>query len=228
MAIVYDKAYDYPSYDIGAVTPIKDDLSTLWDWAEIETQTDQNQYILWVDAAKTYGLVLAYRAGAVGLGIGIIKGTTIYHLTSNDRYMQLNMKIEKTTGALILSVKAQNNLSSVSATDCDKFIICNALNTATKASEPVIIYLGSKASSNQQMLLAGDVASPVDLTAQNANANTSSKTTNLIPFYSPSSACITTDVFVSLCEDIVAWSFGNVSINGIKYRMSGSVFARDL
>lgn len=225
MAIVYDKVYGYPSYDIGAATPIKDDLSTLWDWAEIETQTSNSRYILWVDAAKTYGLVLAYRSGAIGLGVGIIKGTTIYHLTSNDAYKQLNMKIEKTAGALILSVKAQNNLTSVSATDCDKFIICNATNSATNTVEPIIIYIGSNASSNQQMLLASDVNAPVNMAAQNANANINAKTTNLIPFYSTASACITTDVFVSLCENIAGWYFGDVIINGSAYRMSGSVFA---
>lgn len=228
MAIIYDKAYGYPSYDIGAATPIKDDLSTLWDWASIDTDNSRGGYILWLNSSKTYGLHVAYSGSAIGLRVSLIKGNTLYHTTYNDGYMTLNMKIEKTNGALILSVKAQNKLSSVNATDCDKFIICNALNTATKASEPVIIYLGSKASSNQQMLLDADVNSPVNLSAQNANAYTSAKTTNLIPLYSPSSACITTDVFVSLCEDIAAWSFGNVSINGIKYRMSGSVFARDI
>ena len=225
MAIVYDKVYNYPSYDIGALTPIKDDLSTLWDWAEIETQ--DNRYILWIDAAKTYGLVLLYVSGAVGIKVGIIKGTTLYHVTSNDRYMSLNMKIEKTATALILSVKAQNNLTSVSATDCDKFIICNATNSATNTVEPIIIYIGSNASSNQQMLLASDANAPVDMAAQNANANTSAKTTNLIPFYSTASACITTDVFVSLCENIAAWYFGDVIINGSAYRMSGSVFAAE-
>lgn len=226
MAIIYDKVYGYPSYDIGAATPIKDDLSTLWDWAAIDTITDG--YILWLNSSKTYGLSVVYTSSGIGLQVSLIKGDTLYHTTYNDRYMALNMKIEKTTGALILSVKAQDNLSSVSAIDCDKFIICNGLNSATKAVEPVIIYLGSKSSSNQIMLLAGDVESPVNLTAQNANANTSSKTTNLIPFYSPSSACITTDVFVSLCEDISSWYFGNIVINGYRYRMSGSVFARDL
>ena len=229
MAIIYDKTYGYPSYDIGAATPIKDDLSTLWDWAGIETkETGEVGYILWIDNAKTTGLVVQYTTGAIGLQIAIIKNTTIYHTTENDRYMTLNMKIEKTSGALILSVKAQDDLLSVSATDCDKFIICNGLNAATKTTEPVIIYLGSKASSNQIMLLASDVDSPVNLSAQNADANTSSKTTNLIPFYSPSSACITTDVYVSLCEDIASWYFGNVVINGYTYRMSGSVFARDI
>lgn len=228
MAIIYDKTYGYPSYDIGAATPIKDDLSTLWDWAAIETNSGGTGYNLWLDSSKTYGLSVSYSSGAIGLEVSLIKGTTLYHTTYNDRYMTLNMKIEKTNGALILSVKAQNNLSSVSATDCDKFIICNGLNATTKATEPIIIYLGSKSSSNQIMLLAGDVDSPTNLTAQNANANTGAKVTNLIPFYSPSSACITTDVFVSLCEDIASWYFGNVVINGITYRMSGSVFARDI
>ena len=65
------------------------------------------------------------------------------------------------------------------------------------------------------------------MSEQNGNANVNAKTTNLIPLYNTKSAFITTDVYKSLCEDIGAWYFGNVMVNGKAYRMSGSVFALD-
>lgn len=232
MAIVYDKIYNSISYDMSDVETIIDDLAPLWNWSSIDTgEYDTNSKILWVDSSKTYGIGVSTNTnanpGQRGLRICIIKNGTVYHQHSND-YFSLNVKIEKTSNALILSVKAQNNLNSVSATDCDKYIVCNATNTVTNTVEPIVIYLSSKASSNVCTMIASDVVSLVDITAQNANANTGAKSTNLIPFYNPASACITTDVFVSLCEDITAWSFGNVVINGYRFRMSGSVFARDI
>lgn len=217
MATVMRKYYPYAQ----VIEQLKTDLESLWEWAAIDLDSENYAY-LWLDSAKTYGLCIVW---GYGEGIGIRKGTTNYHLSNNARD-GITVQFEKTTNALILSTAPGD--VNISATNCDKYIICNGLNSATKAVEPVVIYLGSKASSNQQMLLAADVDIPVNLSAQNANANTSAKTTNLIPFYSPSSACITTDVFVSLCENINTWYFGNVVINGYTYRMSGSVFARDI
>lgn len=235
MAIVYDKIYNNTSYDMSDVEPIIDDLTPLWNWSGIDTGDSityaEYSKILWVDSSKTYGIGVSTTTGSIsgerGLRICIIKNGAPYHQNFND-YYSLNVKIEKTSSALILSVKAQDNLNSVSATDCDKYIICNATNTVTNTVEPIVIYLSSKASSNVCAMIASDVVSLVDITAQNANENTSAKTTNLIPFYNPSSAFITTDIFVSLCENINTWGFSNVIINKYTFRMSGSVFARDI
>ena len=234
MAIVYDKIYNNTSYNMSDVEPIIDDLTPLWNWSGIDTGDistyEENSKILWVDSSKTYGIGVSTATnanqGQRGLRICIIKNGAPYHQNLND-YYSLNMKIEKTSSALILSVKAQNNLNSVSVTDCDKYIICNATNTVTNTVEPIVIYLSSKASSNVCTMIASDVISLVDITAQNANANVDAKTTNLIPFYNPASACITTDIYQSLCEDIGAWYFGNVMVNNKAYRMSGSVFSVD-
>ena len=190
----------------------------IWNWSGITTDT------LWVDAAKTIGLKFI----GVGNIISLIKDSTTYHASSDSSLTSMYVKVEKTTNAVIISVKNSGTaLSDVSATDCDKYIVCNATNSLTRAIEPIIIYLGSKSSSNQCMMLASDVNVPTDMAAQNSNANVNAKTTNLIPFYNTASVCVTSDILQSLCEDISSWYFGDVIVNDKAYRMSGSVFALD-
>lgn len=214
MAIVTQK--NYTSY-----SELISDMTAMWDWAAIEDKTlgGYATKIFWVDSSKTYGIAVA------DMAIGIhLHGTTTYDY-SEGGYSNLSIRFEKTDTSLIISALSGN---TVTAINCSKYIICNGLNSLTKEEYPILIYLRSKSNNNELVFYAPDVDSITAMAAQDGNANTNAKTTNLIPFYSPSSAFITTDVFVSLCENISAWDFSGVVINGYTYRMSGSVFARDI
>ena len=140
--------------------------------------------------------------------------------------------IKKAKNIVIASSDDDNRPRAIivqpSRIESDKIIICNGHNTNTGEDEQIMIYLGSKSSSNVSSMYASDVSAPANMSEQNSNANTNAKTTNLIPFYNTASEFITTDVYKSVCEDIGTWYFGNVIVNDKAYRMSGSVFARDI
>lgn len=200
-------------------------LQEMWDWADVTGLSNSTTHF-WIDEAKTKAIRFDYDGSAPAtLRISVQYNNYYYH---DNNAQSRPYKIEKTDTALILSYS--NSGDSVSSTSCEKIIICNGFNpnTNTNESETIMIYLGSKSSSNVSTVYASDVVTPVDMAEQNSNANTNAKTTNLIPFYNTASAFITTDVYKSLCEDIGAWYFGDVTINGRPYRMSGSVFARDI
>lgn len=216
MALVYDR-----SFGSSELNEFREFIENIWDWAAVETVG--NDKIYWVDSEKTFGLGTRLTYGNPNLEV--VKGSSFYHLTEGDN--TYNLKVEKTSTTLIISTYGSGSVSSVPANNCNKYMVCAATNTSTGTNEPIVIFLGSKSSSNQVMMLASDVTTPVDMAAQNANANTNAKTTNLIPFYNTASACITTNVYQSLCENISSWYFGDVIIKGRAYRMSGSVFALD-
>lgn len=220
MATVWDKTTD-ASGTLSEVVPY---LTEHWTWNGGVVNGDYDSKIFYIDSAKTIGLYLFIRSGTGVVNVGIKFKGTDYHLTQFSGYSTLTFKIEITGTTLIFSYI---NAASISATNCEKIIICNGYNTNTNTEEQMLIYLGSKSSSNVSSLYASDVTTPADISEQNANANVDAKTTNLIPFYSTASEFITTDVLKSLCEDIGAWYFGNVMVNGKAYRMSGSVFALD-
>jgi hypothetical protein len=221
MAVVWEKTAN-ADVTLSEVVPY---LSSHWTWAGgvvDDTATYQSK-IFYIDAAKTIGLYLYIRTGTRDVNVGVrFKGTN-YHMTQFNSE-SLTYKVEITDTALILSYI---NASSISASNCEKIIICGGYNANTDTNEQILIYLGSKSSSNVSAIYASDVTTPADVSEQNSNANVNAKTTNLIPFYSTASEFITTDVLKSLCEDIGAWYFGNVMVNNKAYRMSGSVFALD-
>jgi hypothetical protein len=221
MAVVWEKTAG-AALTLSEVVPY---LSSHWTWAGgvVDDTTTYQSKIFYIDAAKTIGLYLYIRTGTNDVNVGVrFKGTN-YHLTQFDN-ATLTYKVEITDTALILSYV---NSASISASDCEKIIICSGYNAEIDTNEQILIYLGSKSSSNVSSLYASDVTIPANISEQNANANVNAKTTNLIPFYSTASEFITTDVLKSLCEDIGAWYFGNVMVNNKAYRMSGSVFALD-
>ena len=203
-------------------------LENNWTWGGGVSRSGSGSYndtaYFYIDEAKTIGLY--YLQGQTGMSaskIGVyFKGTT-YHVA--DLASNSTFEIEITDTALIISFISGSN--SISATNCEKIIVCGGYNTNTETDEQIMLYLGSKSSSNVSAMYASDVTTPADISEQNSNANTNAKTTNLIPFYSTASEFITTDVFKSLCEDIGSWYFGNVMVNNKAYRMSGSVFALD-
>ena len=188
------------------------------------TETSGQCTYFYINEAKTIGIrYFQGTNGIEGSKIAVIFNGSYYHET--ELYPNGTFEVEITATALILSYISNSN--SISATNCEKIIICNAHNNKSGADEQIMIYLASKSSSNVSAMYASDVAVPANMSEQNSNANTNAKTTNLIPFYSTASEFITTDIFKSLCEDIGAWYFGNVMVNNKAYRMSGSVFALD-
>lgn len=219
MATVWEKTAN-SNQTLSDVVPY---LTSNWTWAGGVVNGDYDSKIFYIDAAKTIGLYLFIRTGTTQVNVGVRFKGSDYHLTQFD-HATITYKVEITDTALILSFI---NASSISAANCEKIIICNGHDTNTNSEEQILIYLGSKSSSNVSAIYASDVTTPADISEQNSNANVNAKTTDLIPFYSTASTFITTDVFKSLCEDIGAWYFGNVMVNNKAYRMSGSVFALD-
>lgn len=216
MATVIRKYYPWNS----VINPLKADLETMWNWASIDWDSNNYAYF-WLDSAKTYGLGLIF---GYGESLSLKTNTTSYHGSNNARD-GITVQFEKTTNALILSTAPGN--VTITGTNCDKYIICNATNPTTNAIEPIIIYIGSKSSSNVSMMLASDVVIPTDNSEQNGNANVSSKYTALINLYNTKSNFVATDVYKSMFMELSAWSFGDVMLNGHRYRMSGSIFALD-
>ena len=196
-------------------------LENNWTWAGGKVTSGSNTYFH-IDTAKTIGIRYNQGSGYDNSRIYVNFKGADYHNTSLPDGTTFIVEITDT--AMIISYVS----GSISATNCEKIIICNGVNANTGDEEQMLIYLSSKASSNVSAIYASDVTTPADIAEQDGNANVNAKTTNLIPFYNPASAFITTDVFKSLCEDIGAWYFGNVMVNNKVYRMSGSVFARDI
>lgn len=216
MATVIKKYYAWNA----TIDQLKADLQSMWDWAAIDWSSNAYAYF-WLNSTKTYGLGLM-----MGYGESLIlKTNTNYYHESNNARNGITVQFERTTNALILSTAPGN--VTITGTNCDKYIICNATNPTTNAIEPIIIYIGSKSNSNVSMMLASDVATPADNSEQNGNANVSSKYTALINLYNTKSNFVATDVYKSMFMELPTWSFGDVMLNGHRYRMSGSIFALD-
>lgn len=223
--VVTDKIYYY-SYSDNTYAQIVADLTNAWDWTSVTTYAYGTMFS--IDAEHKIGLTV-YKTNDYS-SIGIRFDSTNYHLAGTGSYSTLLVRTENVgDNALIISVWRTSSGGTVAPELCDKYIICKAVNNDTEAEETVVIYLGSSSTSggNKCMMLASDVLTPADIAAPNANANTNAKTTNLIPFYNPKTACITTEVYQSLCENVSSWYYGDVMINNRAYHMSGSVFALD-
>lgn len=196
-------------------------LQNNWNFHNLISQS--NYQILTIDQNDTIGI--KYKTGSAGIEDAYIavyfKGVE-YHKTTF--YPNIAMQIEITDTALILSYA---NDSSVGPNNCEKIIIHNAFNSTTNTTEQVISYMGSKSSSNVSAIYASDVLTPADISEQNGNANVSSKYTALINLYNSKSNFVATDVYKSMFMELSAWSFGDVMLNGHRYRMSGSIFVLD-
>lgn len=225
--VVVDKVYPNSS---GSYSTIVSDLRALWNWtSSAETSAGTK---LTIDAAKKIGLFV-YNGNVNYTTIGVIFGSSYYHLAGPQSTVgKLQLKAEKVgDNTLIISawrVDASGS-SNVAADLCDKYIICRAVNTNTENEETILIYLGSSSSSgdNKCAMFTSDVIQQINISAQDANQNVNAKNTNIVPFFNPASAFVTKDVYQSLCENVSSWYFGDVTINGRPYRMSGSVFVLD-
>lgn len=202
-------------------------LENNWTWADVVksgTGNINSTAYFYIDEAKTIGLY--YLQGQTGMSaskLGVyFKGTT-YHvidLASNSTF-----EIEITNTALIISFISGSN--SISASNCHKLIVHNAINPKTNTTEQAISYIGNLSTGNVSTIYASDVMTPVDMSEQNGNANVSSAQSVFVQFCNKASDFIATDVYKCLCTSLSGWSFGDAMIDGHKYRMSGSIYALD-
>lgn len=202
-------------------------LENNWAWNDIVKygtgDTGSTAYF-YIDEAKTLGLYYQQgRTGQTASKIGIRFKDTTYHvveLASNTTF-----KIEITNTALILSFISGSN--SISASNCHKLIIHNAINPKTNTTEQVISYVGNLSTGNVSTICASDIITPVDMSEQNGGANVNSVQSVFVQLCNKASDFIATDVYKCLCSSLSGWSFGDSIINGHHYRMSGSIYALD-
>lgn len=219
MATVYDKFNADVNSVLNEVVPY---LTSNWSWAAVENDNQYNGKIFYIDSAKTIGIHLYIRTGTNDIKVGVRFKGTDYHMSSEGASYSFRVEITNTT--LILSYILG---STISTTNCEKIIVHNATNPNTNTTQQVISYIGSKSSSNVSAMYASDVSTPGDISEQNGNANVSSKYTALINLYNTKSSFVATDVYKSMFMELSAWSFGDVMLNGHRYRMSGPIFALD-
>ena len=220
MAVVWQQNLSTPEMGTILVPYLRDNFT----WAG-GTQTSDSTTHFYINEAKTIGFRIIVNSGTTPSKIAVFFKGSYYHEV--EIYFAASFEVEITDTALIFSFVGGEGVT-ISAANCHKIIVCDGYNTNTEDNEQILIYLKSLSSSNVSAMYASDVTTPADMAEQNGNANVNAKTTNLIPFYNTKSAFITTDVYKSVCEDIGAWYFGNVIVNDKAYRMSGSVFARDI
>lgn len=202
-------------------------LENNWTWDDVVksgTGSSHDTAYFYLDEDKTIGLYyLQGRTGTTASKIGVyFKGTTyhIVELASNSTF-----EIEITNTALILSFISGSN--SISASNCHKIIVHNAINPKTNTTEQVISYVGNLSTGNVSAIYASDVITPVDMTEQNGGANVNSAQSVFVQLCNKASDFIATDVYKCLCTSLSGWSFSNAMIDGHKYRMSGSIYALD-
>ena len=208
----------------GTVLPYLEDN---WTWpGGVVRSSDDGRRTFYIDEAKTIGIQFIKGSQYFSWFMGIIfKGTEYHNIEFSYNTTNKTFMIEITDTTLIIS--AVDNSKSINASNCQKIIVCNGHNTNTDTNEQIIIYLGSKSSSNVSAIYASDVSVPMDMSEQNGNANVSSKYTALINLYNTKSNFVATDVYKSMFMELSTWSFGDVMLNGHRYRMSGSIFALD-
>ena len=145
MALVIDRSYRPSGYGIQDTIPMIRDIKTLWPNCYItpsnwETLTGREKTIkIYLHENDSYYLEFYYSGGGTSNTpkISVCFGGTRYHEMVGDRYPVINCKFEKTTNALIMSIKMGEDLvlDSVSATDCDKIIFTKALNSLTQEED---------------------------------------------------------------------------------------------
>lgn len=202
-------------------------LENNWTWTDVVksgTGSLGSTAYFYLDEDKTIGLY--YLQGQTGMSnseLGVrFKGSN-YHvvgLASNSTF-----EIEITNTALILSFISGSN--SISASNCHKMIIHNAINPKTNTTEQVISYVGNLSSGNISAMYASDVITPVNIPEQNGGANVNSAQSVFVQLCNKASDFIATDVYKCLCTSLSGWSFSNAMIDSHKYRMSGSIYAFD-
>lgn len=211
-------------------------LRNNWTWAAEEDSPKPsnpsytyNGKIFYLDAEKTKGVNIFVRNGTNDVNINPYFKGNHYHYAPNDQTVSsahpFSMKIEITSDALIISWKYES--ATLTAANCEKMIVHNAINPNTNATEQVLSYIGSKSSNNVSAMYASDIPTPGDISEQNSNTNVNGKYTALINLYTPKSSFVATNVYKSMFMELSAWSFGDVMLNGHRYRMSGSIFALD-
>lgn len=194
-----------------------------WTWA-----VTPNDGFFYIDTAKTIGFQITAGGQYSDPAIRIQFHGNEHRYIGFDRTTWTEdkaIKIEITSTTLIISCTDKS--TSINAANCQKIIICNGYNSNTDEYKQIMIYFDSRSSSNVSTIYASDVLTPADISEQNGNANVSSKYTALINLYNSKSNFVATDVYKSMFMELSAWTFGDVILNGHRYRMSGSIFALD-
>lgn len=211
-------------------------LRNNWTWAAEEDSPKPsnpsytyNGKIFYLDAEKTKGVNIFVRNGTNDVNINPYFKGNHYHYAPNDQTVSsahpFSMKIEITSDALIISWKYES--ATLTAANCEKMIVHNAINPNTNATEQVLSYIGSKSSNNVSAMYASDIPTPGDISEQNGGANVSSAQSVFVQLCNKASDFIATDVCKCLCTSLSGWSFGDAMIDGHRYRMSGSIYALD-
>lgn len=192
-------------------------------WAGGVETSGQYTYF-YINEAKTIGIrYFQGTNGIQGSKIVIIFKNSYYHET--EFYPNGAFEVEITATALILSYISNSN--SISASNCHKIIVHNAINPKTNTTEQVISYIGNLSTGNVSAIYASDVITPVDMSEQNGDTNVNSAQSVFVQLCNKASDFIATDVYKCLCTSLSGWSFSNAMIDGHRYRMSGSIYALD-
>lgn len=232
--IVTDKTYDdsLESYD-----DIVADITNIWTWKDIIDMSSGVKFM--VNNGGTNKVAFGVYKNTYGSVTYVTpccwynNATMQYAGPSSSGNKKLKMKFENINNrVLIISAWrfASDSTEELSASSCDKYIICKAINANTREEDDVLIYCGNRTGGNAYYLLTsewGTALSAAEMTAPRQSKSLNAKTSFLIPFYSNASEYFTPDVFQALTENLEAWDWGDVTINGKKYRMSGSIFVLD-
>ena len=215
-------------YNASNISDLRTDLEDMWNWTSISEATGTTQaYDFFINDAHTYGIRLGQFNSNLGY-ICLVKDGSIFSnynfdITSGNG---ANIMIEKTNTALIISLSSATAAGNVVANSCYKAIVCNAINKSNQ--QEVVAFRYNAANNAANAMVASDIAgNPTNISEQTENANINGKYTALINLYHPQSDFVATDVYKSMFMELSAWSFGNVMLNGHRYRMSGPIFALD-
>jgi hypothetical protein len=231
--IVSEKIYENSVEEYDSMVT---DVTNMWDWDHLTTFTTGTKFC--VTSRGTQGLAI-YKGNS---GQTWAAPCQMYNnaymnfagpdVSTTSNYVKVRVRYERVQDkALIISAwrYTASSTADLLATLCDKYIITETVNSITSEKEMAIIYISSRSTqtSNKIRLLTSEIDTALsvgEMTMPRVNANKNAKSTILIPLYMPATACVTTNVFQSVCQDRPAWDFGYVTIKDRHYLMSGSIF----
>lgn len=214
-------------YNASNISDLRTDLADMWNWTSISTAAGTTQaYDFFINDAHTYGIRIGQFNSNLGY-ICLVKDNSIFSnynfdITSGNG---ANIMIEKTNTALIISLSSATSTGDVIVNNCYKAIVCNAINKSNQ--QEVVAFRYNAASNAANAMIASDVNNPTNMSEQTESTTINGKYTALINLYHPQSDFVATDVYKSMFMELSAWSFGDIMLNGHRYRMSGPIFALD-
>ena len=231
--IVIDKTYDDSE---AAFDTIKADITNVWNWKSVIDMSSGTKFLVCDGTNKVaFGIYKNTYSGSTYTApcCWYNNASMQYAGPSSSGNKKLKMKFENINNRVLVISAWRFSTSStdeLSAGSCDKYIICKGVNAVTNTEDDVLIYCGNRTGNNAYYLLTsewGTALSAAEMRAPTQSKSLSAKAAFLIPFYSNASEFYTPEVLQALTENLTAWDWGNVTINGQKYRMSGSIFVKD-